>query len=779
MNNSKYIISDGAMGTLLQSAGLPVGYSPELWNIEKPEIITNIAKQYIDAGSNIIYANTFGANRYKLKGKNIGKIVNAGIKAAKKAACGTNTEIALDIGPIGQLLEPLGTMSFDEAYDIFKEIVIAGADAGADIIVFETMSDLYEVKAGLLAAKENTDLPVWVTMTFEKNGRTFTGVTVPSMALTLTGLGADAIGFNCSLGPEELLPLVKTLSEWTDLPIILKPNAGLPDPATNKYLITPEQFASALAEAADFGVSVFGGCCGTTPEFIAELSKALKSKNFSERKAKMYNGLCSGTKAITLDSVRIIGERINPTGKKRFQQALRELDFAYITEQGIRQQDAGADILDVNVGLAGIDEAAVMKTAVKKLQEVIDLPLQIDSSNISAIEAGLRYYNGKPIVNSVNGSDSVLNSVLPLCKKYGAALVALTMDENGIPQTAEKRMEIARKITDKALSCGISKDDIFIDCLTLTVSAQQHQAKETLKAVRYVNEVLGMHTTLGVSNISFGLPKREHITVSFLTEALACGLDLPIVNPESEAVMNAIYAHRVIANEDKNSEKYIERFANEAKSTEIPDSNEMSIETAIIKGLKNETAKLTKKALERLSEIEIINTLLIPALDIVGEKYEKQELYLPQLINAANAASEGFEIIKTRLSEKGRSNVCKGKIIIATVKGDIHDIGKNIVKVVLENYGYSVIDLGKDVSPELIVQTAAEQNVKLIGLSALMTTTVVSMKETIDALRASGISCKIWVGGAVLTPEYAAEIGADFYAKDAKQSVDIAKKVLG
>ncbi len=790
----EFTLLDGGMGTMLQAAGLPVGYTPEFWNVERPEIIIDIQRKYVEAGSQIVYANTFGANRHKLKGRDVAEIVAAGIGCAKKACQGTDAKVALDIGPIGQLLEPLGDLSFDEAYDIYKEMVLAGAAAGADLIVYETMSDLYEVKAAVLAAKENCDLPVFVTMTFEANNRTFVGVTIPAMALTLTGLGVDAMGFNCSLGPKELLPMVKELAAWTNVPLILKPNAGLPDPATGAYTITPEEFAQELVLAVESGVTIFGGCCGSRPDFIAATKKALADYVPHHTWKQTPQALCSATQIAPLNTVRVIGERINPTGKKRFQQALRENDLAYILERAIEQQDAGADILDVNVGLPGIDEADMMKRIVKELQSVIDLPLQIDASDVAAIETGLRYYNGKPILNSVNGKKESLEAILPLCKKYGAAVVGLAMDEGGIPQTKEKRIEIAKRIVDAAVSYGIPREDVYIDCLTLTVSAQQEQAVETLEAVRYVTKEMGLHTVLGVSNISFGLPQREHITVNFLAQAMAAGLDLPIINPNQRAVMGAVLAHRVLSGFDKDSEDYISRFAGVAdtptatmpapgaaskKATATADSASMTLEQAIGRGLKEESANLTKIALETMDEMEVVNQLLIPALDLVGDRYERQEIFLPQLINAANAACEGFEVIKTRIARRGEGSVSKGRIIIATVKGDIHDIGKNIVRVVLENYGYTVLDLGRDVDPKIIVDTAIKEDIRLIGLSALMTTTVASMKETIEMLRASGHECTIWVGGAVLTPEYAAEIGADYYAKDAKQSVDIAKKFFG
>ncbi len=769
------------MGTMLQAAGLPVGQSPEVWNATDPEKVAAVHRQYVDAGTRLVCSNTFGANRHKLAGCGYSpaELIAAGIQLAKKAV-GPGVKVALDVGPIGQLLAPLGTLSFEEAYDIFQEMVTAGEAAGADLVFFETMSDLYELKAGVLAAKENTRLPVWASMTFEASGRTFLGTTVPAMALTLGGLGVDAMGFNCSLGPEELMPLVEELARWTDKPIILKPNAGLPDPATGKYHTTAIDFAKAMAPAAELGVGAVGGCCGTTPDFIRAVTDVFKDKTPAVRSKADRRGVCSAARTVELDGVRVIGERINPTGKKRFQQALREGDMDYIMARAVEQQDAGADILDVNVGLPGLDEPAMMAKVVRAVQSVSDLPVQIDSSDPAAVEAGLRAVNGRAIVNSVNGERAVLDAILPLCKKYGAAVVGLTMDKNGIPPTAEGRFAIAERILDAALGYGIPKEDVYIDCLTLTVSAQQDQAAETLKAVRMVREKLGLHTVLGVSNISFGLPAREHVTVSFLTQALAAGLDLPILNPNQAAVMDAVAAYQVLSGEDKDSAAYIERFAaaQETKMVSAPEAD-MTLDTAIAKGMKAETAALTEKALDAMGEMDVVNTLLIPALDKVGDRYERGEIFLPQLINAANAACEGFEAVKKRIARRGGEAVSRGKIVLATVQGDIHDIGKNIVRVVLENYGYTVIDLGRDVAPETVVEAAIREDVRLVGLSALMTTTVPAMEKTIRALRASGHDCKVMVGGAVLTEEYAMAIGADYYSRDAKQSADIARLVLG
>ena len=783
MDPSEIILLDGAMGTMLQASGLPVGQMPELWNITHPETVTAIHRRYVEAGSRVIYTNTFGANRRKASGCGFSaaELVSAGVRCARAAAEGRDVRVALDIGPIGRLLEPLGDLGFDEAYEIFREIVLAGAEAGADLVVVETMSDLGEMKAAVLAAKENCSLPVWATMTFEATGRSFLGVTVPSMALTLTGLGVDALGFNCSLGPKELMPLVRELCEWTDLPLILKPNAGLPDPATGEYRITPEEFAAELKEALGLGVGIVGGCCGTTPDFIRAAAGTLAGLSPASRPDRLRRGVCSATAAVEFDGVRVIGERINPTGKKRFQQALREGDLDYIVRQGIEQQDAGADVLDVNVGLPGLDEADVMRRTVAALQAAVDLPLQIDSSDPKAVEAGLRRCVGKAIVNSVNGKAEVLEAVLPLCKKYGAAVVGLCMDENGIPRDWRGRVAIARRILDAALAHGIAREDVIIDCLTLTVSAQQEQAAETLRALRAVKEELGLRTVLGVSNISFGLPARETITASFLPQALYAGLDLPIVNPNASAVMDAVAAFRVLSGQDRDSEAYIRRFAGvpAADAPAPKPTGEMSLVEAVGRGLSQECAALTEKALAEMDELAVVDRLLVPALDLVGERYERGEIFLPQLIKAASAACAGFELIKKRIAKRGGQSVSKGRIVLATVQGDIHDIGKNIVRVVLENYGYTVIDLGRDVPPQTVVEAAVRENARLVGLSALMTTTVPSMAETIAALRKSGHDCAVMVGGAVLTEEYAAQIGADYYAKDAKQSADIAKRVLG
>ena len=779
--NDRITILDGAMGSVLQQRGLPPGGIPELLNLTDPELLISIYREYIDAGSEIIYANTFGANGKKLRGSghSVEEIISAAIAAAKKAAEGTNAKVALDIGPLGELLEPMGKLTFEEAYELFREMAVAGAKAGADLAVIETMTDLYEAKAALLAVKEHTSLPVLVTMSFEERGRTFTGCTAASMAHTLEGLGADAIGLNCSLGPDLLLPILKEICAHTRLPVIAKPNAGLPDPVDGHYDMGPEEFAQALLPCLETGVTIFGGCCGTSPAYIREVKKALAGKNPVQRQYRSTGFVCSAVTACPLGGVRVIGERINPTGKKRFQQALLENDLDYILDVAVAQEDAGADILDVNVGYPGVDEVEMLPRVVKKLQSAISLPLQLDSSNPDALEAALRVYNGKAAVNSVNGERAVLERILPIVKKYGAAVVGLTLDAAGIPQTAEGRVAIARRILDAALSYGIPKEDVWIDCLTLTVSAQQEQAAETLKAVATVRREMGLQTVLGVSNISFGLPNRPLVTENFLVQAMAAGLTMPIINPNQTALMDAVSAFRVLSGEDVQCRAYIDRFAGSDAPAAPASSGNMTLEDAVIRGLKAESAKLAKAALETTDELSLVEHQLIPALDKVGKGYEAGRVFLPQLLSAAQAAQSVFEVIRTSIAQKGGAPVKKGSLSIATVQGDIHDIGKNIVKTVLENYGYEVFDLGRDVSPEVIVEHAREKELGLVGLSALMTTTLPAMEKTVRALKALPHPPAVMVGGAVVTAEYAASIGADYYAKDASQAVEIARNVLG
>ncbi len=775
---------DGAMGTMLQRGGMLPGELPELLALNKPELLTSIHRQYIDAGADVVYANTFGANRRKLQklGVTVEDVVCAAIAAAKKACEGTSAKVApgarvaLDIGPLGELLEPLGTLAFESAVDMFAELVRAGVKAGADLIAIETMTDLQEARAALIAAKENSDLPVIVTMTFDENGRTFTGCTAASMAATLTGLGADAIGLNCSLGPTQLLPILKELCAATHLPIIAKPNAGLPDPVDGHYDLSPADFANAMAEAVAAGVSVVGGCCGTNPDYIRALHERVKDMIPGERRVRRESMVCTATKAVTVDGVRVIGERINPTGKKRFQQALLEKDLDYIVDVAIQQEDAGADILDVNVGYPGVDEVAMLPLVVRKLQEATSLPLMLDSTNPDALAAGLRVYCGKAAVNSVNGDAKVLAKLLPIVKKYGASVVGLTLDETGLPKTADERIAIAQHILDAATAHSIPKEDLWIDCLTLTVSAQQEQAGVTLEAVLRVTNDLGLRTVLGVSNISFGLPNRLLMAQTFLISALNAGLTLPIINPNQKEMMDAVAAFRVFSGEDAGCRAYVDRFANVTVAPVAAAPSAMTLEEAIIRGLKGDAAKLAKAALETQSGLELVETCLIPALDKVGAVYEAGRAFLPQLLSAAQAAQAVFAVIQDSMGDA--QAVRKEKVIIATVKGDIHDIGKNIVKTVMANYGYDMLDLGRDVPPEVIVEATMRENVRLVGLSALMTTTLPAMEETVRQLQKLPNSPAIMLGGAVVTAEYAEKLGCH-YARDAKASVEIARKILG
>lgn len=779
LDRKNFVFLDGGMGTMLQALGIETEHVPEMLNLTDSASIMKIHRMYAESGSDIVYANTFGANRFKLRrcGHSVEEVVSAGVKNAREAV-GGKALTALDIGPLGQLLEPSGSLSFENAYDCFREIVLAGRDA--DVIVIETMTDLCETKAALLAAKENSDKPVLVTMTFEENMRTFTGVSPDAMSAVLTGLGADAIGVNCSLGPAELLPVLEKICVDTPLPVIAKPNAGLPDPSTGLFNVSPEDFASSALSLAEAGVSILGGCCGTTPGHIKALVQALSGIKRKKREIRRKSVVCSAVSCVEINQPRIIGERINPTGKKRFKEALVNGDIDYILGQAVEQIHAGAEILDVNVGHPEIDEKAMMIRAVKAIQSVCDTPLQLDSTIPEVLEAGLRVYNGKPIVNSVNGEEESLEAILPLVKKYGAAVVGLTLDKGGIPKTAEGRFAIAEKILSRALEYGIPREDVFIDCLTLTASAEQDGVMETLGALKRVKTELGLKTVLGVSNISFGLPNRELITRTFLTMALQNGLDLPIINPNVDSITGAVRAYRLLAGIDRNSVEFIKVYSQD-NAAAVPkaapaSSGTPDISYAVENGLKNDAVKAAKELLREHDPMEIINEYLIPALDAAGEKFEKGTIFLPQLILTAGAAQACFEVVKESLPP-GSDGVSKGKIVLATVKGDIHDIGKNIVKVLLESYGFTVIDLGKDVPPETIVEAAIKHQVKLVGLSALMTTTLKSMADTVALLNEKYTECKTVVGGAVLTASYAKQIHADFYAKDAKQTVDIAADI--
>ncbi len=801
---SNTILLDGGMGTMLQAAGLKLGAKPEELNITDPAMLEGIHAAYAAAGSLILNANTFGASPHKLADSayTTEQIIAAGIANCKRAAAPYGALTALDVGPLGELLEPSGTLAFEDAVSEYARIVRAGVDAGADLIFFETFTDLYELKAALLAAKENSTLPVLASMSFEAGGRTFTGCTVESFAATARGLGADAIGINCSLGPKEIYPMAKRLTQAVpgDYPVFVKPNAGLPRADGSGYDITPQLYAMQMQPYRELHLFAAGGCCGTTPEFIKLLNSVFAGCTPGRPAHAMRSVICTPVDCVDVDGITVVGERINPTGKKRFQQALRDGDMNYILEQAVSQAEAGAQILDVNVGTPGVDEPALMEQVVKALQSVVSLPLQLDSSHADALERGLRVYNGKPIVNSVNGEPEVLQRILPLCKKYGAAVVGLAIDKRGIQPDADARVEIAGRIVKAALDAGIPQEDIYIDCLTLTASAQQQDVLATVQALERCKKQLGVRTILGVSNISFGLPCRTYLNTTFLTMAMYAGLDLAIMNPSSEEMMAAVYAYNVLTNRDRQSTKYIERYADRipasaalakaAQTAAVQDTSAhdalpaadgpyAALMTAVEKGLKGEAAARTKALLEQKDPLELVDAALIPALDIVGTKYEKGKLFLPQLLQAASAAQSAFEEIKTVIAKKGGAGASKGRIVLATVKGDVHDIGKNIVKVILENYGFDVIDLGRDVPVDTVVDTVREQGIRLVGLSALMTTTLKSMEETIAALHTAKLDCKVMVGGAVLTPEYAEKIGADWYAKDAKQSADIAKQFFG
>lgn len=800
--NEKLYILDGAMGTMLQKAGCAPGESTIHFALEHPETVLDIHKQYIDAGSDILCAATFGISRLKENelGMSARKALSDILGIADKAraygkGCGRDIKIALDVSNLGELLEPMGTLTFEEAYNEYKYIMRTGEEMGADIVIIETMTDLYDTKAALLAAKENTSLPVIVSMTFEEDGRTFTGTGIEEMVLTMEGLGADAVGINCSLGPEEIFPMACKMKKLTKLPIFIKPNAGLPDPITGEYDITCDGFAEKMKDYVSMGVSMIGGCCGTTPEYIKKIAELKDIYDGGKEDGGRCDPdadllkICSGSRTVAVDHVTIIGERINPTGKKRLKQALIDEDYDYIMTQAIEQIDAGAEILDVNVGVPAIDDVKMLPNVVKKLQSVTNLPLQIDSSNPEAIEAALRVYNGKAIVNSVNGEKALMEKILPVVKKYGAAVIGLTLDDRGIPKTAEERFEIACTILKKAEKYGIPKEDVIIDCLTLTASAQQKEVNETLRAVKMVKEKLGLKTALGVSNVSFGLPARPVVNRTFLTMAMECGLDLPIINPNDEDMMASVYAFNVLKNTDKNAVAFIDRYGADGKvsfmsavknkSSDRPESAENhDIFYSIEKGMKADTVNAVNELLKEKDEMTAVNEYLIPALDNVGRGFEKGKIFLPQMLQAATAAQAGFEVIKTRLAASDRESVSLGDVVIATVKGDIHDIGKNIVKVIMENYGYKMIDLGRDVPAEKIVDTVKAKNIKLVGLSALMTTTLKSMEETIAAVKQAAPDCMIMVGGAVLTEDYAGKIGADYYCSDAMKSVEAAQEVF-
>ncbi len=760
---------DGATGTQFQLRGLPAGKSPELLNLEDPALVEEIHRAYVGAGSDVVYANTFGANRLKMPHGKAESIVRAGVEIARRAA--GDKFVALDIGPTGALCEPLGSMTFDEAYAVFAEVVKAGA--GADLIVIETMSDLTELRAALLAARENSSLPIMCSMTFEESGRTFTGVLPEAFALCASPF-ADVVGINCSLGPDKLLPVMRRVAAYTQKPLFIKANAGLPD-ANMNYELSPEAFSALHGEYLNMGVNILGGCCGTTPEHIAALKKLIEGKKPLQRRVTVPAAVCSASRLVPLDRVRIIGERINPTGKKAMKEALLKGDMGYVAARAVEQAEAGADILDVNAGVPGIDEKGSLCEMVRRIQSVTDLPVQIDCTKPDAVEAALRLTQGKAVINSVNAEEKSLSSLLPLAAKYGAAVVGLTVDEEGIPKTAQKRVELAEKIIARAKEYGIPESDVYIDCLTLTVSAEQEQAQNTLCALKEIRSRHDVHAVLGVSNISFGLPARGAVNAAFLVMAMQAGLDLPIINPNLPEMTAAVAAFNVLSGADKDCREYVEKYAALPAAEKAPaKAEDKDIYYYISKGLPD-AARLTEQLLQELKPLEVIDEKLIPALNKVGEDYEKGRIFLPQLISAAEAAKLCFEKVKSVIKGGG---VDKGDIVLATVFGDVHDIGKNIVKTVLQNYGYNVIDLGKNVPPERVVEAVERGKVRLCGLSALMTTTVENMRLTIEMLKKSCPYCKIMVGGAVLTEEYAKEIGADRYCKDAAASARYANAVF-
>ena len=773
--NNSILFFDGAMGTELQKNGLKKGELPENLNIHSPEIVARVHKSYLDAGCNIISTNTFGAN--SLKFDNVTEIITKAVEIAKNTIeeSNKNAFVALDIGPLGKLLKPYGDLEFQTAYDLYKEQVIAGENAGADLILIETMGDLYEIKTAVLAAKENTDLPVLVSMIFDEKGILLTGADIKTAVITLEGLGVDGIGMNCGLGPDQMLELLKEMKKYSSTPIFVQPNAGLPVSinGVTTYNVTPDEFAQKQLEILKNGTCALGGCCGTTPDHIKAMIDLCKNEQITKISKKQITAVTSYSKTVIFENKPIIiGERINPTGKKMLKEALRNNDMDYIYREGVTQADAGADILDVNVGLPEIDEPVMMQNAVLGLQSILNTPLQIDTSDSVAMEKALRIYNGKPIVNSVNGKEKVMEEVFPLVKKYGGVLVCLTLDEKGIPETVEGRIDVAKRIIERAEEYGITKENLVFDPLCMTVSTNKDNAKITLECIEKLTNELDVKTVLGVSNVSFGLPNRELLNSTFFTLAMQKGLGAGIINPKSDAMMNAYYSYCALNGLDDNFEQYIANVTDtkaEIKTTDV------DLKTAVVKGLKSQAKEQTKLELKTKTPIEIIDGILVPALNEVGKGFEENTIFLPSLLMSAETAGASFEIIKEHIGNSGEKTEEKGKILIATVEGDIHDIGKNIVKVLLENYGFSVIDMGKDITPEAIVEKAEKENIKLVGLSALMTTTVPSMEKTISLLKEKNPQIAVMVGGAVLTEDYAKTIGADFYGKDAMASVRIAE----
>ena len=817
-NGESFLLFDGGMGTMLQNRGLKVGEVPEKLNLQHPQVVAGIHKEYAEAGSQVITTNTFGANRKKLEAGGVTPedVIPPAVKLAKEAG---TPFVALDIGPTGALLKPLGTMEPEEAYELFREQVEIGAAAGADLVLIETMSDLMEMKMAILAAKEHSSLPVAATMTYQEDGRTFLGTDPITATITMCALGVDLVGVNCSLGPEELLPVVEQIVSVSSVPVMVQANAGLPQIVDGNavYAIGPEEYAEAASRMLPMGVTVLGGCCGTNPDYIRGLREKMSQAECAWQKKELPCAATSWQKTVILTgrNTALIGERINPTGKKKLKEALRARDYEYVLEEALKQQEAGADVLDVNAGLPEIDEKQVLKDLVQEIQAACPLPLQVDSSDPAAVEAAVRCYNGRPVINSVNGSEESMNAILPIAKKYGALLVCLTLDEKGIPETAEERFAVAKRIVDRAEQMGLSRSQLLVDCLVLTASTNQAMVMETLRAIMLVKSRLGVRTVLGVSNVSFGLPGRELINATFLAAAFGAGLDMPILNPLSEEYQRVIKTFRVLNNEDAGSTCYMEEYGagRLATVTELrkaaaagtgasaaagatattgasaaaatpgaagsasSGAGEEDLFYLIRTGRKARTPGAVKELLKNLSPLDIIDRYFMPALDEAGMKFEKGEIFLPQLMSCAEAVKAGFDVLKAEMEKSGVVQD-KGTVLLATVKGDIHDIGKNIVKMLLENYGYEVIDLGRDVDPELIVKTVKEKQIRLVGLSALMTTTVKNMQKAIEALREAGEKCQVMVGGAVLTPEYAEMVGADFYAKDAAEAARIAAKVF-
>ena len=807
----KIIISDGAMGTMIQRHGLKAGELPELLNFTHPEVIKKIHTGYYRAGSDFVTTNTFGCNRLKTSstGYTVEQIVTQAVSLAREAAEEIRNDVpegqrnnrkfvALDIGPTGKMMAPVGDLSFDEAYDLFREQIKAGAGAGADFVLFETFTDIYEIKAGILAAKENCDLPVFCSVTFQEDGRMLMGTDPQTAVNILQDMGIDAIGVNCSLGPKQMIPLVKEFLRYSRLPVLVQPNAGLPTIRNGEtcFDVDIEEYSLAMKELLEAGISIAGGCCGTDPQYIQALSERIGERNDfpalspdfqKERASKAVAAVSSSTKTVVLDHrIRIIGERINPTGKKLLKEALKSNDMAYIESEAVNQVKAGAEILDINVGLPEINELEMMKKAINRVSSVVNVPLQIDSADPNVIETAVRYYNGKPIINSVNGKQETMEAVFPIVKKYGACVIALTLDEKGLPKDTAERVEIAERIIRKAESYGIGREKIIVDCLTLTVSAQQNAGRDTLEAIRQVKQKFGVKTTLGASNISFGLPERKLLNRTFLAMALEAGLDAPITDPLASEYVDTIRAFEALSGKDAESKDYIYQYggqepkhtAGRKRSSEASAQNqEMTLQEMILEGYEERAPKATESLLETMKPLEIVEQIIIPALEQVGRDYETGTSFLPQLIKSADTVKGSFSVLKEAMKSTGET-ISYGRIILATVQGDIHDIGKNIVKVLLENYGYEVVDLGKDVPIETVVAAAKKEKIKMVGLSALMTTTVVSMEKTIKALKDAGLDCVTAVGGAVLTAEYSRSIGADFYCKDAMDTVRAANRIF-